>query len=144
MDDILYTVDEAAALLKLHPKTLRIKLREGALQYTRVGKQYRITRQQLQDYCGGTLPTPQSVTTTRQAIASCVVDVDAISPEESTRITNMLMASLRNPGEQSAGINTRVDNVYYPEIGKLKVLISGDIEACRGLMALLDALLKNR
>ena len=30
------------------------------------------------------------------------------------------------------------------EIGKLKVLISGDIEACRGLMALLDALLKNR
>lgn len=134
-----YTVNEAAALLKLHPKTVRRKIRDGELGSTRVGRQYRITQEQLDAFCAdlAPLPAPQRVVTQRQVVASCVVDVDAISPQEGSRITNSLMAVL-NSGRTGA----RVDSLYYEEVGKLKIILHGDVPSCQELMGLIDQLLR--
>lgn len=134
-----YTVNEAAALLKLHPKTVRRKIREGELGSTRIGRQYRITQEQLDAFCADlTLqPAAEPVATRRQVVASCVVDVDAISPEEGSRITNSLMAVL-NSGQTGA----RVDSLYYEELGKLKIILHGDVRSCEELLGLVDQLLR--
>src|SRR5262245_51156860 len=107
----LYTADEAAERLNLHVKTVRRYIREGKLKAKRIGKEYRITQADLDDFSGHRpLFDPPR---TRHVLASCIVDVDAISREQSDRITTLLMAAL-NAG--NAGDKTpRVDSIYYPE-----------------------------
>jgi len=135
MTQELYTVSEAADILKLHVKTLRRKIRHGELQSTRVGKQYRISRQQLEAFCGQELsdePAPP-VGVRRHVFTSTVVAVDAISTDESSRLTNQLMAALNaGPG------NPRVDCLYHPEIGQLKVIINGDLTGTREILSIVD------
>ena len=46
--EIYYTLDEAAALVKLHPQTLRRWIRQGKLSAKRFGKQLRLRLQDLE------------------------------------------------------------------------------------------------
>jgi excisionase family DNA binding protein len=56
-DDIL-TVDQAAAVLQLHPYTVRKMLREGTLPGRKLGaKEWRVSRQALDDFMRGEGPT---------------------------------------------------------------------------------------
>ncbi|MGW4164133.1 helix-turn-helix domain-containing protein, partial [Streptomyces sp. NPDC004788] len=48
----LYTVEQVADLLGLHVKTVRGYVRDGRLRATRVGRQYRITRADLEEFTG--------------------------------------------------------------------------------------------
>jgi len=135
MTQELYTVAEAADILKLHVKTVRRKIRDGELQSTRVGKQYRISRKQLEAFCGQALSDePESpVGTRRHVFTSTVVAVDAISADDSSRLTNQLMAALNAvPG------NPRVDCIYHPEIGQLKVIINGDLAGTRDILSIIE------
>lgn len=142
MGQYLYTVTEAANLLKLHPKTLRRKIRSGEIQSTKVGKQYRLTRSQLEDFCGtpiGTSPDSSSVIN-RKVLVSSVIDIHAISQEDSSHITNYLLASLKNEAGESSLSSTRIDSIYSPELGYLKIMISGDSPVVRDLMKMLERL----
>jgi excisionase family DNA binding protein len=134
----LYTVSEAAAILKLHVKTLRKKIRDGELQAARMGKQYRLSRAQLEEFCGHALDTSPSpsISTRRHVFTSTVVTVDAISRQEGSRLTNTLVAAL-NSGPSGA----RVDCVYHEEIGQLKIIINGDLDTTGAMLRLLENLL---
>ena len=165
MDQALYTVEEAAAVLKLHPKTLRRKIRAGEIEFTRVGKRYRFTRAQLETYCGSTIgPAAGAATVTaRRSAMSVVIDVTAISPEDSQRISNFVMASLNNArvlenekfqneklnNEKfesetmvSADSNTTAHCRYVEATGELKILISGSIGRVLDCASLVNGLLK--
>ena len=48
----LYSVERVAALLNLHVKTVRSYVRTGRLKAKRIGKQYRITRSDLEEFAG--------------------------------------------------------------------------------------------
>ncbi|MEM7100889.1 MAG: helix-turn-helix domain-containing protein [Pseudomonadota bacterium] len=135
-----HTVREAAQLLQLHPKTVLRKVRDGELPATKIGKQYRISRAALEEYSGGTITFPEAkpATKTRKILASTVIDVDAISPDESTRITNSAMAVLA--GRHNGG--ARVDCLYYEESGKLKIVVHGDLHNTQEILALVATLLR--
>lgn len=45
----LYTLQEVADILRVSRQTLYNNIRKGNLQATKVGKEYRITEEQLQD-----------------------------------------------------------------------------------------------
>lgn len=45
----VYTLKEAAEILKLNRQTLYNNIRKGNLHVSKVGKEYRITEEQLQD-----------------------------------------------------------------------------------------------
>ena len=144
MNQYLYTVTEAAKLLKLHPKTLRRKIQKGEIQSTKIGKQYRLTRTQLEDFCGTTLSgsyLDSSPETQRRVLVSTVIDIHAISEEDSSRITNYLLASQKNEPAESILSLTRIDSIYSPELGYLKVLISGDSPVVRDLMTMIEKLI---
>lgn len=45
-----YTIEEIADILRVNPAKVRQLIKASDLQATRVGKQYRISEEQLQDY----------------------------------------------------------------------------------------------
>ena len=142
MSPQLYTADEVAGLLNLHVKTIRRYVRDGRLKARRIGKEYRIARADLDDFAGETRPADTPAPRTRHVIASSVVDIDAISPDDSHRITTMIMASLNSrKGEADF---PRVDSIYYPEQAKLRVTITASPVLTCELLRMINALLETK
>ncbi len=144
MDQRLFTVDEAADFLQLHPKTLRRKIREGEIQSTRVGKRYRFTQAQLQDYLGEDceLPVRRPVDVARRVTSTVVVDVTAVSPALYQQLSNYLTAALANAREADAETRLTSHCHYFPETAELKIMLSGDIGVLQSLLGMLHSLLE--
>jgi excisionase family DNA binding protein len=136
----LFTVDEVAQRLNLHPRTVRRYIREGRLKGKRIGKEYRITRTDLDEFAGGTSAAEEPVPRTRQVIVSSIVDVDALSPEESHRVTTMIMAGLN--ARRGEGDFPRVDSIYYPERAGLRIMITANPVLTCDLLRMINALLE--
>jgi len=134
----LYTVDEVAERLNLHVKTVRRYIQQGKLPAKRIGKEYRITRSALDDFAGTTPPEPQPVVRTRQVIASSIVDIDAISPEDSHRITTFVMAGLN--ARRGEGDFPRVDSLYDTERGRLRIMITASPQLTSDLLLTINTL----
>src|SRR6476646_78647 len=116
----LFTGDEAAERLNLHVKTVRRFIRDGKLAAKRIGKEYRITRAALDEFAGVAGPSPERpVPRTRQVIVSSIVDVDAIGPDDSQRITTLILAGLHAP--HGTDDSPRVDTLYDVERGRLRI-----------------------
>ena len=142
MSTQLYTADEVAGLLNLHVKTIRRYVRDGRLKARRIGKEYRIARADLDDFAGETREADTEVARTRRVIASTIVDVDVISPDDSHRITTMIMASLNSrKGEADF---PRVDTIYDPEQAGLRVTITASPVLTCELLRMINALLETK
>ena len=142
MTSNLYSAEQVAEMLNLHVKTVRRYVRDGRLKAKRIGKEYRITRADLEAFAGEVRPAEKEVPRTRHVIASSIVDVDAISPRESDRVTTMIMASLN--ARRGEGDFPRVDSIYYPEQGRLRVTITASLVLTCELIQMIDVLLKDR
>jgi excisionase family DNA binding protein len=134
----LYTVDEVAERLNLHVKTVRRYIQQGKLPAKRIGKEYRITRSALDEFAGSTPPDPQHVSQTRQVIVSSIVDIDAISPEDSQRITTFVMAGLN--ARRGEGDFPRVDSLYDTERGRLRIMITASPQLTSDLLLTINTL----
>jgi excisionase family DNA binding protein len=135
----LYTAEQVAELLDLHVRTVRKYVRDGSLKAVRIGKQYRISRQDLEGFIGRPLPGPAgSPRRHRHIDASTVVQVDAVSPHLADRVTNMLTAAARNPDNSDESL--RLDTVYDVERGQLKVILSGGLGRTRSMLELVEKL----
>ena len=120
MPEELCTVDDAAAELKLHPKTVLRFIREGRLRAHRIGKSYRIMRSDLEAFAGipadaETLPGEASVT--------CIVDIPDVSPALAQKWARQIPAALQ--AKPSGTPALRADVVYQPERSHLKVILVG-------------------
>jgi excisionase family DNA binding protein len=136
MPPYLYTVDQVAARLNLHAKTVRRYIRDGRLKAKRIGKEYRVTRVDLDEFAGPSGPDP--IVRTRQVTVSSIVDVDAISPDDSHRVTTMVMAGLNTrKGEPDF---PRVDTIYYEDRGRLRITITANAMLTCDLIRLIDTL----
>ena len=131
MNEDIYTVSDVAERLKLHVKTVLAFIRDGRLKATRVGKQYRIARSDLDAFTGHTAP-PAAPRRTRRVEVSSIVEIDAISLEAATRAVTHLQGALkgRAPGDTHA----QLDTIYYEEIGRLKLIISASPETTAQLL----------
>ncbi|WP_308440808.1 helix-turn-helix domain-containing protein [Sphaerimonospora thailandensis] len=132
-----YSVDQVAALLGLHVKTVRAYVRDGRLKATRIGKQYRIAREDLEAFTGNAAPS-----TGRgggpYAEASTIVRIDGIDREAVTRLTTTVMAAIAH-GPDGDG-RMRVEAVYDEERANLKVVILGGLDSTAELIKIIDVL----
>jgi excisionase family DNA binding protein len=136
MSQHLYTVEQVAGRLNLHAKTVRRYIRDGRLKAKRIGKEYRVTHVDLDEFAGA--PPTEPIVRTRQVTVSSIVDVDAISPDDSQRITTLLMAALNSrKGEPD---HPRVDTIYYEERGQLRVTITAGAALTCDLIRLIEML----
>jgi excisionase family DNA binding protein len=131
----LYSVEQVADFLGLHVRTIRTYVREGRLKAVRIGKQYRIAREDLEAFTGRPVPVAEPVRRQRHIEVSSVVQIDAISPDDANRVTNLLLASTKNGSAD--GQPLRVDSIYDEERGRLKVIVSGSVGTSVGLLKLI-------
>lgn len=134
-----YTVEEVAGLLGLHVKTVRAYVRDGRLKAVRIGRRYRITQEDLEAFTGYPVEPPAREPAPRRRVeASTVVRLDAIGPEEMSRLSALLTAGAagRSPG----GGRLWVETVYDEERAGMKVVILGGPAETAELLKMIDAL----
>ncbi|MFF4416194.1 helix-turn-helix domain-containing protein [Streptosporangium sp. NPDC001559] len=147
-----YTVEQVADLLGLHVKTVRGYVRDGRLRATRIGKRYRIAREDLEAFTGQPVEPPAAetagaagaagTTRSRRVEVSCVVQVDAIGVEETMRLSNTLIA-LATGGTHDDG-RLRVETIYDEERASLKIIILGGAESGAEILRVITTLAGER
>jgi excisionase family DNA binding protein len=140
----LYSVDEVAAQLGLHVRTVRNYLRDGRLKGVRIGKQYRIARADLETLTGhrpAAAPATKNDASHRQVEVSSIVEVEAIGFNAASRVTNSLLAAAK--GRSDGDEPLRIDTIYDRERDRLKVILIGSIAATTSLMKLVAILLES-
>jgi excisionase family DNA binding protein len=141
MSQDLFSVFDIATRLNLHVKTVRNYVREGRLKATRIGKQYRISRADLEAFTGHPVPPTESEIAKRHrhVEVSSIVQVDAISPEASAQLENSLAAFVN--GRTKPEEPLRIETIYSRHIGHLKIILLGDANDTGSALKLITALL---
>ena len=135
---IFYSVEQVADRLGLHVRTVRAYLRSGRLKGVRIGKQYRIAQEDLESLTGRSSAHAEPVRRHRHVDVSSIVQVDAISPDAVSRVTNMVMAMAKAPRDEDHTL--RVETAYDDERARLKVFISGSPETTVSMIRLVATL----
>lgn len=138
MTDTLYTTEEVATLLGLQTRTVRGYIRDGRLRATRIGKQYRVTQDDVRALTGGHAPV---VTRTRVEV-SAIVQVDPASRATMDRISALVVGAATGRSGSSA-TPLHVQTVYDEVRQRLKVIVVGDADAVARTITLIDALVED-
>jgi excisionase family DNA binding protein len=136
-----YTPDEVAELLDLHVRTIRRYIHEGRLKASRIGKQYRVTASDLDAFVGSDQAERAiaSAGRRRRVLVSTTVDIEAISPQETYRITTALTGAFN--AKQEGGSGKRLDCIYYEEQGRLRIIINAELETANAVLGLIGFIL---
>lgn len=136
MENDFYTIDKVAKILDLHHKTIRKFIKEGKINASKVGKQWRISSRDLNlflqkdnvntDVVEDSIDFHSTGECNKRISVSAVVDVDSINVDEYNRISGTLVA-LMNSKDASIGKST-IDIKHDKESCKLRVLLWGSIE----------------
>lgn len=133
----LYSAEEVAEQLGLHVRTVRGYVRDGRLRAVRIGKQYRITREDLEAFVGSPVVDPPEVRRQRHVDVSSIVEIDAVSPETADRVSSLLTATRSYASDQPL----RVETVYDKERARMKVIVLGGLADTRQLLEYVQAVL---
>ncbi|CAD5265961.1 Excisionase [Bosea sp. 62] len=139
MSDGLVTVEQAAAELNLHPKTVLRYIREGRLPATRVGKSYRIARSRLDAFAGLASGRPEPGTAAR---ATCILDIPDIAVERAERIATFLQAVALTGDADTPPLH--LSTAFDPQARSLKVVLIGDPADVGRLLEMLQMQIGNR
>ena len=139
-----YAVDEVAALLGLHVRTIRRFIGEGRLKATRVGRQYRIAETDLSELVGSDRgkESAASQSRRRRVVVSTTVDVDAIGRAEQDRLVNLLIGAFHTLAGEPGG--RRFDSIYYEEEARLRLLINADLDSANAVLGMIRSVLEDR
>lgn len=142
MSQDLFSVMDIATRLNLHVKTVRNYVRDGRLKATRIGKQYRISRADLEAFTGHPVPpTPGEIARRHRHVeVSGVVQIDAVSPEIAAQLENSLSAFVRARAQQEQPL--RVNTIYDENIGHMKIILLGGASETGSALKLITAVLE--
>lgn len=124
---VLYSIDQVAEMLNLHVKTVRGYVHDGRLRGTKVGRQYRISAEDLADFTGQ--PVAE-----RHVDVSCIVQMEDINPEAMTRISGMIMSFAAVPYDNE---RLNVETIYDRDRATLKVIAVGGLTRTADLLKFL-------
>ena len=136
-----YSLEQVAERLGLQVRTVRSYVRSGRLKAIRIGKQYRVTRESLEELAGPA-PLRDPVPRHRHVEVSSVIQVDAVSQETAGRVTNHLVAAAKTPGDHGTAL--RIDAIYDEERSQLKIIVIGSLQNAGNVFRLLGALLEKQ
>jgi len=134
MSHDLYSVEQVAERLGLHVRTVRAYVREGRLKALKIGKQYRITRGDLEAFLGpaaGALDEPP-----RRTEVSSIVEVERVDRDAAIRIANLLLATANGRPRDDGPL--RVETIYDEARERLKVIVVGGLGASADLLKLIE------
>ena len=152
MKDRIYTVEQVAELLDLHPKTVRRFIKDGKLRANKIGNQWRVTATDLHAFTTGenlndlsSAPCSAPVVSNGseagnlsnlledstsskspsriKAQVTSIVDVYVENKEEADRIANTLLAVML--GKDPAYGLAKFDHLFYESEMKVKLILHG-------------------
>ena len=135
----MYSLEQVAERLGLHVRTVRSYVRSGRLKAVRIGKQYRVRREDLESLTGSSAPR-HAVPRHRQIEASSVIQVDAVSKDTARRITNHLTGAAKTPRDNGSAL--RVETIYDEQRAQMKIIVIGSLSDAADLFRLLCAILE--
>lgn len=134
----MYSLDQVAERLGLHVRTVRSYVRTGRLKAIRIGKQYRVAREELESIVG-TSNLREAVARRRRAEVSCVVQMDAVTQNMALRVEDRLRSAVQTPREDGSAL--RIETIYDRGHAHLKVIVVGSLPAAANVFGLLGAIL---
>ena len=134
MDKAFYTIQEIADILGLHVKTVRNYVRQGRIASTKLGKQYRVAKHDLETFIGKTVKSGLEKNPPMPPEVSSIVEIDGVDTEKAGRISGMITATAK--GHQDEKL-LRVNVLHDPERERLKIVILGSIEATSIMLELI-------
>jgi excisionase family DNA binding protein len=135
MSQELYSAEQVAERLSLHVKTVRAYVRDGRLKATRIGKQYRIAREDLETFTGQSVAPDTAVRRARHVEVSTVVYVDATSKDLAYRLNTALTSAVNGRAHSTP---VRIECVYDEERARLKIIISADADITAALLGMVS------
>ena len=135
----LYSLEQVAERLGLHVRTVRGYVRSGRLKAVRIGKQYRVTREDLEALTGPTVD--EAVPRHRHVEVSSMVQIDAVSPETARRVTSLLVGAAKAPRDDRSPL--RVETIYDDRQAKMRVIVIGSLSAAADVFRLLGVILES-
>lgn len=138
MNEELCTVHGAARELSLHPKTVLRYIHEGKLAATRIGKAWRIPRNELRKLSG--LPVAATRPAGRVRITA-IAEIEDVGIDAAGRIATVLsaVAGGREPGSPPLQLNV----AHNPIERNLKVVLIGGQGEVSAMLGLLEVQLDN-
>jgi excisionase family DNA binding protein len=139
----MYSVEQVAEILGLHVRTVRNYVREGRLKAVRIGKQYRIAREDLATMAGRDTPTAgiEAPENPRSIEVSSIIEVEPIDREAVLRLANRLVATTKNRRHEDQAL--RLETVYDDRRERLKVILNGSITTVGSFLGLISAYLES-
>ena len=126
----VFSVEQVAAKLGLHVRTVRNYVRDGRLKAVRIGKQYRITAEDLAAFTG--LPVAERAEAPTAELSG-VAEIGGVDRAAADRIATMVVASVNGPrdgGERPL----RVETIHDAERATMKIIVLGDLAAGADLL----------
>jgi excisionase family DNA binding protein len=134
----LYSLDRVAERLGLHVRTVRAYVRTGRLKAIRIGKQYRVAREELEAIIGAG-NSRDAVARRRRAEAASVVQMDAVTENTALRVADHLRNAVKMPRDDGSAL--RIETIYDPGRAHLKVIVIGSLPTAAHIFGLLGAIL---
>ena len=149
MSEEVYTVEQFAERLKLHPKTVLRFIRDGRLRAVKVGKSYRILRTEMEAMTGitpevfqGAVEAYRGVLEQRGARSGArvtsIVDLSDVAPDAAQRMARTLTAARASQTAHADAMTIEV--IYDPPRRQLKVLIVGSPGDTAAMLKMVDVL----
>ncbi len=129
MTEKFYSVEEISQMLELHPKTVRRFIREGKIPGKKLGREWKVAREDFIAYAHGELAgTGEKEVRTfsppaQRISVSAVIELHEKDSEEASRLSNSLIAMLN--AKDPAWGPARYDLIYHPEDGKARFVLYG-------------------
>ncbi len=150
MSEEVYTVEQFAERLKLHPKTVLRFIKDGRLRAVKVGKSYRILRAEMEatmpgfsieDYRGAAEAYRNRLEkriARSDARVTSIVDLPDIAPDVAERMARMLPAARAGQAAHADAMTLEV--IYDPPRRCLKVLIVGSSGDTAAMLKMVEVL----
>jgi excisionase family DNA binding protein len=134
MSDKVYTVEQFAERLKLHPKTVLRFIKEGRVRAVKVGRSYRILRSELEAMTGVVLGRPERLA----ARVTSIIDLPEVDPATAQRLARVL-PSLRL-GRETPAEPMSLDIAYDEARRQLKIVVVGSPGDTSAVLSMIDTL----
>jgi len=131
MSEEVYTVEQFAERLKLHPKTVLRFIREGRVRAVKVGRSWRILRSELEAF-GGFSPAANAA----GVRVTAIVDVPDISAERAQRLAAFVTSA--RLGAETPPRPMSLDVAHDPALRHVKVVVVGAADDVATLLRVLN------
>lgn len=153
MEEKFYTINQVAEILDMHHKTIRNFISEGKLSASKVGKQWRISEEDIHlfmekskeltekdDILEFSVNEKESHFEKTKINVSAVIDIEEIDKEQYMRISNTLIAIMnsKDPDLKNSTINLK----YYENYTRLKILLWGEVKFMEEMLSSISLLVK--